>query len=95
VQQPPLHEPFHLELHARVDELVEVPVRVSERQRIGVDEMARDEKVDLGRQGDEGWPRSLWDLESLLWDGFECGWFLRLSGRGLNSDPGGSRDEEG
>lgn len=47
VQAPALHEPLHLERHARPDEGVEVAVGVLEGEGVGVDEVLGDEEVDL------------------------------------------------
>jgi hypothetical protein len=38
-----------------VDELVEVPTRVFERQRVGVNELLRNEEMKLRRKVQESW----------------------------------------
>jgi hypothetical protein len=50
MQQAPLHEPFHLQPDAGVDEAVKIPVGMFERERIRVDEMLGDEEVDFWRE---------------------------------------------
>lgn len=55
MQQAPLHEPFHFQPHAGVDEAVKMPAGVFEGERIGVDEMLGDEEVDLGWERCERW----------------------------------------
>jgi hypothetical protein len=50
MQQAPLHEPFHFQPDAGVDEAVKVPAGVFERERIGVNEMLGDEEVDFWRE---------------------------------------------
>ena len=50
MQLAALDEPVDLELHARVDEVVEVPAGVFEGECVGVDERLGDEEVNLGRE---------------------------------------------
>lgn len=47
MQLAPLHKPRNLELDARVGQVVKVPARVLERERIRVDELLADEYVQL------------------------------------------------
>lgn len=53
VQLPPFNQPLDLEIHPRVHDPVQVPVRVLERQGVGIDEVRGDEQVDLGGEEHE------------------------------------------
>jgi len=50
MQLAALDQPVDLELHTRVDEVVEVSAGVFEGECIGVDELLGDEEVNLGRE---------------------------------------------
>ncbi len=45
MQPASFNQPLDLQVHACVDERVEIPVRVFEGERIGVRQVARDEEV--------------------------------------------------
>jgi hypothetical protein len=48
MQSPPLYQPFDLEIHTCVDEAIEMPICMFERQRVGIREIGCNLKVQFG-----------------------------------------------
>jgi hypothetical protein len=53
MQAPPLNQPFDLKIHTGINQAVKIPVRMFERQCVGIGEVLSNEEMEFGRERHE------------------------------------------